>query len=121
VFIMAAKHIFVVEDEPVLRLALRRLLEWEGFRVSCAADGREALDRLREGDQPSLILLDLRMPGLDGWQFLAEQRRDGALAGIPVVVVSASSEADTPAAVGHVRKPFQPQDLLQAIRRHGEA
>jgi CheY-like chemotaxis protein len=118
---MAAGHIFVVEDEPVLRLSMRRLLEWEGFRVSCAADGREALDLLRDGDRPTLILLDLRMPGLDGWQFLAEQKRDETLAGIPVVVVSASSEADIPAAAGHVRKPFQPHDLLLAVRRHGEA
>jgi CheY-like chemotaxis protein len=117
---MAAGHIFVVEDEPVLRLSMRRLLEWEGFRVSCAADGREALNRLRDGDPPTLILLDLRMPGLDGWQFLAEQKRDETLAGIPVVVVSASSEADIPVAAGHVRKPFQPHDLLQAVRRHGE-
>ena len=60
-----------------------------GYTVAMAADGREALDRLRRQWRPSLILLDLTMPVMNGWQFRAEQRLDPALSGIPVVVLSA--------------------------------
>jgi CheY-like chemotaxis protein len=118
---MSGKHVFIVEDEPLVRMAMRQVLQWEGYDVSCAGDGGEALGRLRGGDKPDLILLDLRMPGLDGWQFLEEQKRDAALVDIPVVLVSASSELDLPPAAGYVRKPFQPRELVDAIRQHGGA
>jgi CheY-like chemotaxis protein len=114
---MWGKHVLIVEDEPLVRMAMRQVLQYEGYDVSCAGDGKEALAHLRRGEKPDLILLDLRMPVLDGWAFLEEQGRDGALAGIPVVVVSASSEQDIPPVAGHVRKPFQPRELVEAIRR----
>jgi CheY-like chemotaxis protein len=85
------KRTLVVEDDPITSGAVRMFLQWEGYRVDCAADGREALDRLRQaGEKPDLILLDVLMPVLDGQQFREEQRRDPALNGIPVVVVSAA-------------------------------
>jgi CheY-like chemotaxis protein len=95
------------------------VLEWEGYRVAGAGDGREALDFLRGGGRPSLILLDMMLPVLDGAQFREEQRRDPALAGVPVVVISALDAADCPAAAAHVRKPFAAEELLEAACRQG--
>jgi CheY-like chemotaxis protein len=112
------KRILVVEDDALTRGAVKMLLEWEGYRVHCAADGDEALDLLLRGLRPSLILLDVRMPGCDGWGFREEQRADPDLAHIPVVVIS-GEEAAALDAVGHVRKPFQPADLLEQVWRHG--
>jgi CheY-like chemotaxis protein len=84
--------------------------------VACAANGRQALDLLRSGERPSCILLDLMLPVLDGWQFRREQQRDPALADIPVVMVSTADRAACLRTSGHVRKPFQPEELLAAIR-----
>ena len=111
--------ILLVEDDELLRGAMKMVLEWEGYRVACAGDGREALDYLRAGGRPALILLDVMLPVLDGVRFRQEQRRDPALAAVPVVVVSALDAADCPDAAAHVRKPFAPRELLEAIRRHG--
>lgn len=113
------KSILVVEDDPVLQGAMKMVLEWEGYRVSCAADGRQALDRLRSDHPPDVILLDWMLPILDGGRFLREQKQDPALAAIPVISVTALEEADCPGTAGHIKKPFQPPELLEAIRRHG--
>ena len=113
------KCILLVEDDELLRGAMQMVLEWEGYRVACAGDGREALDFLRAGETPALILLDVMLPVLDGWQFRREQRRDPELAAIPVVVVSGLDAADCPDAAAHVRKPFELQELLEAVRRQG--
>src|SRR6185436_12323698 len=88
-----AANILLVEDDFDVRDALIPILEYEGHRVVGAASGQEALDRLRSGAKPSLILLDLMMPGMSGMEFRAEQLRDPALASIPVVVVSADPAA----------------------------
>jgi CheY-like chemotaxis protein len=112
------KKILVVEDDDVTRGAIKMLLEWEDYRVDCASDGDEALDLLRLGEKPSLILLDARMPGCDGWCFRAEQRADPDLADIPVVVISAEDASSLDAA-GHIRKPFEPAELLEQVGQHG--
>jgi CheY-like chemotaxis protein len=109
--------ILLVEDDELLRGAMKMVLEWEGYRVACAGDGREALDYLRGGERPSLILLDVALPVLDGVRFREWQRRDPSLATVPVVVVSGLDAADCPEAAAHVRKPFDPQELLEAVRR----
>jgi CheY-like chemotaxis protein len=113
------KCVLLVEDDELLRGAMKMVLEWEGYRVACAGDGMEALDYLRSGGRPAVILLDVMLPVLDGRQFREEQRRDPALAAVPVVVVSALDAADCPDAAAHIRKPFAPQDLLEAISRQG--
>ncbi len=113
------KNILLVEDDEITRGAIKMVLEWEGYRVDCAANGREALDYLRQKAHPALILLDMMMPVLDGEQFRQEQQRDPDLADIPVVVVSALEAAALLDAAGHVRKPFQVEELLAAIRQHG--
>jgi CheY-like chemotaxis protein len=96
---------------------LRLVLEWEGYRVACAADGREALDILRASGPPAFILLDLMLPGLDGWRFREALKADPALAAVPVVVVSGLDATRSPDVAGHIQKPFQVEQLLEVIRR----
>jgi CheY-like chemotaxis protein len=112
------KRILVVEDDALTRGAIKMLLEWEDYRVDCAADGEEALGLLRDGEKPALILLDACMPGCDGWCFREEQRADPDLAHIPVVVIS-GEDASALDAAGHIRKPFEPADLLEQVWQHG--
>src|SRR5688500_17713436 len=88
-------RVLVVEDDEGIREALCDLLATEGFDVTSAVHGADALEKLRgNGEKPNVILLDLMMPVMDGWAFRAEQRRDPALAAIPVVVITASRSAD---------------------------
>jgi CheY-like chemotaxis protein len=111
------KRILVVEDDPITSGAIKMVLEWEGYCVDCVANGLEALNHLRQSeDKPDLILLDLMMPILDGHQFREEQKRDPALNRIPVFIVSAADIASSLDAYGHIHKPFQPEELLEAIR-----
>src|SRR5688500_52238 len=83
-----------VEDERHLPQATTEPLDLVGYRVDCAANGEEALAHLRKGPLPRLILLDLMMPVMNGWQFRQQQLRDPVLAPIPVVVVSALGKLD---------------------------
>ena len=118
-----ARRILIVDDDGDLREALSEILRDEGYDVAGAAHGGEALDRLR-GDfhRPALILLDLTMPVMNGWQFRAEQRRDPDLSDIPVVVLFAGDHL--PEQMGplglqeYVRKPIELDHLLAAIGRH---
>jgi CheY-like chemotaxis protein len=119
---MRSGAILIVDDDDDVRAALSELLEEEGFSVEGAPNGREALARLRGGRvHPAVILLDLMMPGMDGWDFRSEQMRDPKLAGVPVVIVSASGfSAESiqtqfrPAA--YVEKPIERAELLDVIR-----
>src|SRR5437762_11749160 len=89
-----ATTVLAVEDDFDLRDALVPILEYEGHRVVSAANGQEALERLQTMPPPSLILLDLMMPVMDGEEFRARQLRDPTLASIPVVVVSAHARSE---------------------------
>ena len=104
-----------------MRESMRDLLEDAGFEVVCAIEGQQALDRLREGASPDVILLDLMMGGMDGYQLLAELRRDPRHAGVPVLVLTAQGRstigAEQLGVAGLIRKPFDFDDLLAAIRR----
>jgi CheY-like chemotaxis protein len=112
-----AKRILIIEDDVHARDALKAILEHKGYNVACAADGQEALDWLRASAPPSLILLDLMMQGMDGWQFRKEQQRDPTLASIPVVVVSSADDLPE-GAVAYISKPVHVEHLLDTIRRH---
>jgi two-component system response regulator MprA len=118
--------VLIIDDDPPVVNALSELLQDEGYKVAAAGDGRAALDQLRRGLRPCVILLDLMMPGMDGWDFRYEQMKDGELREIPVIVVTATgfSEASLRAQLGDidvVPKPPSSQDLLAAIqRRSGE-
>ena len=115
------KNILVVEDEPDIRRDLVAVLEGKGYVVHSAANGRDALAHLRTYPAPSVILLDLRMPIMDGCRFREQQRRDPVLAGIPVVVLSAlgdaASEDDALGDVGYLQKPFEVEELVAAVER----
>jgi CheY-like chemotaxis protein len=115
------RHVLVVEDDRVARQAVAWALEGVGYRVTQAANGREALDWLRGGPRPDLIILDLLMPVMDGWEFLNEQRRDPALATIPVMVVSGADPASAREAVlsaaACLRKPVELEELEAKVSR----
>jgi len=115
--------VLIVEDDYDIREVLTEVLQDEGYSVAGAANGREALDYLSDGSPvPSLILLDLMMPVMSGWQFVSEQRQVSALASIPVVVVSADGnlqqKAGSLGASGYLRKPIEIEALLQVVSRY---
>ena len=87
------KRILIVEDDAPIQSALASLLDDEGYEVSLANDGEEALNRMEGDALPDLILLDLRMPVMDGWEFRSAQKRDSRLAQVPVVVLSADGSS----------------------------
>src|SRR4051812_7004066 len=99
--------ILVVEDDPDIRDAIRSVLEDEGYKVNTAVNGRDGLDALSKMPPPCLILLDMMMPVMSGYEFLAHLRRQEHLAPIPVIVVSAwpTDKETTKATQGFVRKP----------------
>jgi len=115
----ARGRVLVVEDEAIIRDALGPLLQEEGYEVSFSENGRDALDRLYTDSLPSIIVLDLRMPVMDGWQFRTIQKDDPKLGPIPVVVISADGSAQAAAisAEAYLRKPLDPQDLLTTVER----
>jgi two-component system, chemotaxis family, chemotaxis protein CheY len=116
-----AEKILVVENHNATRDVMRQLLEGEGYRVDCVANGREALDCLHEGEPPCVILLDLKMPVMDGWEFSEELRDDPQLAPIPVVVISGEvnlpETATSLGAADYCWKPVKFEWLLGTIRR----
>jgi two-component system, chemotaxis family, chemotaxis protein CheY len=110
----------VVDDDPDILEALSEILEAEGFEIRRARNGKEALDRL-EPDPPQLILLDLMMPVMDGWEFAQRMRQRPSVSSIPLIVLSADRNVGSKAvdigAVGHLAKPFELNDLLDMVRR----
>lgn len=112
-----AKVVLVVDDDRDARETLSAILESVGFSVFQAADGREGLARARDS-HPAVIILDLEMPTLDGWGFRAQQRRDGAIADVPVVVVSgAVSRLDELCPAACLGKPYDVGLLLETVGR----
>ena len=117
-----AKSILIVEDDADIRDALTQILEFEGYRVMGVSNGLEALEYLRGTKSPGLILLDLMMPVMDGWQFRSEQQKDEHLSGIPVIVVSADGrvyqKSAAIGAAGYLKKPVELELLLETVQRH---
>jgi CheY-like chemotaxis protein len=112
--------IAVVDDDADLRETLGELLQDEGYAPRLFENGRVALDFLRGGGRPQLILLDLMMPEMNGWQFRQEQLRDARLRDIPVVVMTASRGVGDGDLSGAeiLQKPIGLGDLLAAIERN---
>jgi CheY-like chemotaxis protein len=116
------KLILVIEDNEVVREGLAVVLRRFGCAVALAGDSGEALGLLRGGLRPHLILLDMFTPGLDGWGFLDQRRRDPSLASIPVVIntalgVASAEWASALGAAGLLRKPVQTEILIDEVRR----
>jgi CheY-like chemotaxis protein len=116
-----APSVLVVDDEGSIRTICRVNLETEGMTVVEASDGRVALERIRRR-QPDLVLLDVMMPDVDGWQVAGELAADPATRDIPVIFLSARAAHDDKAraqelgAVGYIFKPFDPVALGAAVR-----
>src|SRR4051794_8877673 len=111
-------EVLIVEDDPDTREMLERFLELEGFAVRSAANGQDALQALAGDRRPSVIVLDLMMPVMNGWQFREAQRQHPTLSSIPVIVVTAAgprSEIPAIAADGWLSKPVDLERLLTTI------
>jgi len=112
--------VLIVEDDADLREMMAQLLALEGFGAHAVANGREALDYLENGHSPRLILLDLMMPVMDGWEFRREQQRDPRVADIPVIVLSAldQSRAGDIDEAAFLKKPLDFDRLLDLVRHY---
>jgi signal transduction histidine kinase len=115
---LSGTRALLVEDDSAIRTTLADLLRDDGCAVTTAGHGREALSHLRQAGTPDVIILDLMMPVMDGWEFRLEQEADPTLAGIPVIAMSAdvSAKARAIAAAAYVRKPIDFDTLVRQIR-----
>jgi CheY-like chemotaxis protein len=113
--------VLIVEDDADLRDMMAQLLSLEGYQARTVANGRDALEYLQKsGDHPDVILLDLMMPVMDGWEFRRRQSEDPALADVPVVVLSAldQSRAADLGGAAFLKKPLDFDRLIQLVRRY---
>jgi CheY-like chemotaxis protein len=116
---LTSPTVLVVDDDPDILEALSDILQAEGYGVERARNGQEALDRLN-GSPPKLILLDLMMPIMDGWEFSKRMRQRPGHEKTPIIVLSADrnvhARANEIGAIGHLAKPFELGDLLEMVR-----
>ena len=121
---MAYVHpgILVIEDSVDLRNGLFEVLRGEGYAAETAATGREALDKLRAGFQPCIILMDLMMPEMNGFEFRTAQLADPELATIPLIAYSGVDDLATHAkqlrANAFIRKPAEISAIMSLVREH---
>jgi CheY-like chemotaxis protein len=113
-----AAHVLVVDDDPAIRRVVSRYLATDGFAVTEADSGQAALEFFRGGGAADVIVLDLRMPIMDGWAFRKAQRADPALAHIPVVVLSGADAErfEELEAAATFLKPARMSELIACIR-----
>ena len=117
------KNILCIEDEPEMIDLIRLILSRHGYNVEGANGGREGLEKIREST-PDLILLDLMMPDVDGWEVYQQIKADEKTSGIPVIVVTAKAQ-NIDKVLGlhiakvddYISKPFSPQALLESVQR----
>ena len=114
------RTLLVVDDDAETRYALHETLEEHGYRVATSPDGHDALIQLQYGLRPDVLLVDLCMPGMDGWTLVAKLRERAELAHIPVVVMTASSARllnAAPPSAGYVTKPFDLSTLVETLEK----
>jgi DNA-binding response OmpR family regulator len=117
------KQILCIEDEPEMIDLIRLILGRRGFEVVGAAGGKEGLEKLRQ-QPPELVLLDLMMPDMDGWEVYQQMKADEKTKDIPVIVVTAKAQSIDKVLGLHIAKvddyiakPFSPQDLLNSVEK----
>ena len=112
--------VLVIDDDAEIRSSLREVLTDEGYEVVCVGNGREALDHLKAASpRPCVILLDLMMPVMDGWQFRKEQKLCPEIADIPLVVITATGKRPVLVDASElVMKPLDLNRLFEAIERY---
>src|SRR5512142_1224369 len=115
------KHILCIEDEPEMIDLIRLILGRRGFEVSGATGGKAGLDAVR-AEHPDLVLLDLMMPDMDGWEVYQQMKADESTRHIPVIVVTAKAQSIDKVLGLHIAKvddyiakPFSPQELLSSV------
>ena len=106
--------VLVADDDEAIRQVIAEVLRDEGYDVVCAENGAQALQELHRAPHPDLVLLDLMMPVMSGWEVLEELQSDDELARIPVVVMSAMG---APGVSGHLAKPIDLDRLLDTVNR----
>ncbi|MEW6685142.1 MAG: response regulator [Candidatus Edwardsbacteria bacterium] len=115
------KKVLVVDDEPYIARVIRFKLEQEGFTVISAGNGLEGLQRMKE-EKPDLVILDVMMPGMDGFEVYRQMKEEEELKKIPVIILTAKGqEVDRQkglelGAADYITKPFSPTKLLQQIK-----
>jgi two-component system, OmpR family, phosphate regulon response regulator PhoB len=117
----ARKSVLIIEDDQTTQHIIRHFLEKDGFEVDSAGDAHEGLRQARE-KRPALILLDLMLPGMSGFQVLSLLKQEDSLASVPVIIISSLIQEDnimkalTSGAVDYVTKPFSPVVLVTKIK-----
>ncbi|HEX8115480.1 MAG TPA: response regulator [Kofleriaceae bacterium] len=113
-----SEFVLIVDDDPDLLDVTSFVIENEGMAVETARNGEEALALLRAGRLPKLVLLDLMMPVMNGWEFLDEVAKDPSLQGIPVVVLTATERTQVSGALEVLTKPMDLTALLRVVERY---
>lgn len=118
-----ADTVLIIEDDHDVQDSLALLLEMEGYNVAAADDGRQALDYLEAAPElPCLILLDLMMPVMNGFEFRERQKENPAFASIPVVVMSAAGNIHEKLpgleAKAYIKKPMEFATVAEAVKRY---
>ncbi len=116
------KGILIIEDEVIIRETLKMLLELAGYSVATACNGKEGLESLQTAPHPSLIILDLLMPVMNGMEFLDVKSHNEAIASIPVCVISGVAEKPVGLkAVAFIKKPLDFEVLLKMVKQYCES
>jgi CheY-like chemotaxis protein len=110
--------LLIVEDDDAARTALGDIFDYEGYPVALCSNGQDALDYLHSRPLPLLIILDLQMPVMNGWQFCRERSKEAALAAVPVVVISAFQSPGDLDVAAIVTKPIDIERLLNLVRNY---
>jgi CheY-like chemotaxis protein len=117
--VQPCKRVLIVDDEHDIQVAIAEVLADEDYSAMAASNGQEALEQLHAmPEKPCVILLDMKMPVMNGFQFRAAQQADPALQGIPVIILTANfqaAEVEDLGAAAFVRKPFNPDALLERV------
>lgn len=117
------RTVLIIEDEKLIIVSTQMVLEAAGFRVESAINGEEGIAQAK-AINPDLILLDIMMPGIDGWETLTRLKRDADTASIPVIIFTAREHArghqksTEMGAADYFRKPFEPDELIDLVERH---
>ena len=117
------RTVLIIEDEKLIIVSTQMVLEAAGFRVESAINGEEGISKARDLS-PDLILLDIMMPGIDGWETLTRLKRDQDTAGTPVIIFTArehsrgQQKSAEMGAADYFRKPFEPDELIDLVEKH---
>jgi DNA-binding response OmpR family regulator len=117
------RTVLIIEDEKLIIVSTQMVLEAAGFRVESATNGEDGIAQART-QTPDLILLDVMMPGIDGWETLTRLKRDSGTSGVPVVIFTAREhsrghqKSAEMGAADYLRKPFEPDELIELVEKH---